>query len=754
MTETYTATKTRSARPGWSVTFRHPLRRDTRGKLGLKIRRGLGTTDDLEADKFVSQMNELLSDRRWWSADRRSEAEKVFSPQIVSAFFDGIEVGRVDTNALREALIPFPSRELGYPKIVLLGTTGAGKTTLLRHVIGSSHKIDRFPSTSTAKTTIADTEIITAGGSYEAAITFMSEFEVRAHIDECIEAACLAALDKQQDEKIASAFLVHKEERFRLSYILGEWSEIETSNAEKDEDSFDFEDIAPDEMMNEEGISDDEIETNRRCLNLYISRAKELTTNVATEIERDFGLLEDQTSPDDKAAWLELFSDALFDSEEFSRLALDVKDEIEKRFELIDGTLERSATGWPKVCSFQSDDRNAFLSKVRWFSGNHFQQFGRLLTPLVDGVRVRGPFKPLHQVLGGYDKLILIDGQGLGHTSESASTVSTRVTTRFADADLILLVDSSQQPLQAAPMALLRAIGSSGYTEKLAIAFTHFDLVKGDNLKTLAQKQNHVLAGIANAATTLRKALGAPVALALEKQLEKNVFFLGGLDREIEAIPSGVIGEMKKLLRLMQSSAQPATPVELAPIYVASGLETALRDAIEGFIFPWEARLGLSYRDGIRKENWTRIKALNRRIAGGWGNNEYYELMPVGDLISRLQEELSRWLNNPTDWTRTPKDEEEQAASISPVRRAVFTALHELANNRLVDAHRSDWMTAYLYGGQGSAHTRAVKIAQIYKEAAPSISSAMTKDGRDFVKNIVQIMQSSVENAGGQFNII
>ena len=53
----YKATKTRSNRPGWSVTFRHPRRRDARGKYGLKVRRGLNTTDDVEADRLVAELN-------------------------------------------------------------------------------------------------------------------------------------------------------------------------------------------------------------------------------------------------------------------------------------------------------------------------------------------------------------------------------------------------------------------------------------------------------------------------------------------------------------------------------------------------------------------------------------------------------------------------------------------------------------------------------------------------------------------------
>ena len=101
--DAYVATKTRSSRPGWSVTFRHPLRRDARGKPGLKVRRGLNTTDDKEADALVEQLNRLLADKSWWSADRRADAEREFKLPIVSAFFDGIEVGPFDTAAASRA---------------------------------------------------------------------------------------------------------------------------------------------------------------------------------------------------------------------------------------------------------------------------------------------------------------------------------------------------------------------------------------------------------------------------------------------------------------------------------------------------------------------------------------------------------------------------------------------------------------------------------------------------------------------------
>jgi hypothetical protein len=752
MEDSYSATKTRSGRPGWSVIFRHPLRRDARAKPGLKIRRGLNTTDDAQADELVAQLNILLGDRSWWSADRRGDAEREFAPQIVSAFFDGIETGRVDTAQLRDTRIPLPGRDDGYARVLLVGTTGAGKTTLLRHLIGSSHESDRFPSTSTAKTTISDTEIVTAEGPFAAAVTFMSEFEVRAHIDECIEAACLAATEGQPDAKVAGALLTHREQRFRLSYLLGEWDS--DSEADDDED-FSFDTVVPVAGVpeDEDSVTDAERRSISERLEIYVSRVRALAGEINKQNAADLGLLSEQKSPDDKAAWLELYSDRLFDSEEFARLALDIRDEIEGRFDLLDaGSLERSATGWPVIWTFESADRDAFLRQVRWFSSNHFRQFGRLLTPLVDGIRVRGPFRPAPKELHIADKLVLLDGQGLGHTAESVSSISTRVTKRFAEVDLIVLVDSSQQPMQAAPLALLRAAGSAGYADKIALAFSHFDQVKGDNLQTTGQKRAHVMASVGNAVAGLRQLLGPPVAAALERRLEERVFMFGALDREIGDIPGGVLKEMRRLLVLLQSAAEPEAPTEAAPIYAIGGLELALRDAVESFLRPWEARLGLIYRDGIRTEHWTRIKALSRRFANAW-SDEYDNLRPASDLIGRLQEEISRWLDSPAGWTRVPTDEDERMAALNPVRSGVFNALHELVKARLADQHRSDWMNAYTYSGYGSGSRRAGEIRRIYEDTAPPISSAMKPQARAFLTEVVGIVKSAVEKSGGHFEV-
>ena len=747
----FSASKSRSNRPGWSVTFRHPVREDSRGKKGLKVRRGLGTSDETEADRLVEQLNELLKDERWWYSDRRADAETRFDDVVVSAFFDGMEELSPNSESRRESIISLPGKDDGYSTVLFLGTTGAGKTTLLRHLIGSDHKNDRFPSTSTSKTTTADYEIITAPGSYTAAVTFMSEREVQAHIDECLEEACLEAVQQKSENKIAAALLEHREQRFRLSYVLGDWPDSEMT---EQQDDFDFDDApeVKEEIDPSEIVPRNERERNQETLKGFVSRIKLLTREIEKKCVDSLGELVDQKSADDRAAWLELFGDEVFKHDDFSKLALDIKDEIIGRFSKIkDGELQKSPTDWPELWNIEASDRSQFLTAVRWFSSNHHQQFGRLLTPMVDGIRVKGPL--FSKILDIEDdcRLVLLDGQGLGHTAESVSSVSTRITGKFSDVDMILLVDNAQQPMQAAPLALLRTVGSSGFARKLAIAFTHFDLVEGANLGSFSQKRDHVMGSVGNAIASLRDAVGAGVAGAIERQVDSHSVFLGGLDRETAELPKGFKGQLVQSVEIMQKAINPSETTDCYPKYQFTGLEVAMRDAINAFKNPWEARLGLSYHDGIAKEHWTRIKALSRRLASQWSDG-YDTLRPVADFLARLQEEASKWLDQPSGWTRQPKDDEEREVALDAIREAVFQKLSVLTKNRLIDDKLDKWIEAYSFSGTGSTDKRSRLIGEIHNYAAPDIRAGIGRDAREFLGQLHGILKDAIIKSGGNID--
>ena len=746
----YTATKTRSGRPGWSVIFSHPRRSDARGKFGLKVRRGLGTSDDTKADRLVSQLNELLEDQSWWSLDRRRDAERQFDGIVVKAFFDSMEVGKVQPKERRDEMIPLPTHDDGYARVMLVGTTGAGKTTLLRQLVGSDHNRDRFPSTSTAKTTTADIEIVTGKDRpFKAAITFMSEHEVRCAVEECLEEACESVIRGQDNEGVARALLEHPEQRFRLSYPLGSWQQ-KSSNHET-EDLFDDEESEEDTLPEEEVVPAIELSKNNRRLREYVDRVRKVANEVHDSIMPSMGEYHRIENATRRQEWIEGFTDELYENQTFSRISLDIMDSVRDRFDLIsEGIFEPEEADWPTLWYYENSDRSVFLKQVRRFTGNHHQQFGRLLTPLVDGIRVCGPFQSeLNELQDGPRRLVLIDGEGLGHSAREATSVSTKVTERFRDVNMILLVDNAQSPMQAAPLELLRSVGSSGHGYKIGVAFTHFDQVRGDNLRTGTQKVNHVDASIGNALSSIRESLGAPVTEILKMHLDHRKFYLGGLDRSADKIGRRFVGEIRKLLDIMQHSSEPSEPVQAAPNYSVRRLELALRDAADGFKQPWSGRLGLSYHQGIPKEHWGRIKALCRRIANGW-ENEYSGLRPVADLVRQLQGSISRWLDYPDGWTSEPENEDEKKAAVDNIRQQVFTDIHRLADSRLIGSHPIEWRTAFSgFSGRGSSVGRAKEMSLIYESAAPSIGSVMDLSAQDFLDQVLKIVRDAVEAAGG-----
>src|SRR5439155_13255680 len=89
----YTAKVTRGhSRKFFSVDFRHPVQKDRAGRFGLKVRRGLGTTDANEAERLVAELNQLLADEAFHRPTARAAAqEKGFSEVVIDLFFRDIE---------------------------------------------------------------------------------------------------------------------------------------------------------------------------------------------------------------------------------------------------------------------------------------------------------------------------------------------------------------------------------------------------------------------------------------------------------------------------------------------------------------------------------------------------------------------------------------------------------------------------------------------------------------------------------------
>lgn len=741
---------TTPGRPGFSISFRHPLKLDSKGKPGLKMRRGLGTDDKAKAEVLVAQMNQLLQDESWWATMKHQEALKTFDQRIVDAFFDGIQAGTADSFETRNKIIPLPGKAEGYARTLFVGTTGAGKTSLLRHLIGSDPEIDRFPSTSTAKTTVSDIEVIPSTGEFHAVVTFFSEAVIQANIEDCVLNACAAVWDKQPEDKVADRFLHHPDQRFRLSYLLGSWRKSQPiENADDEWDFGDTTQAITAAASSDEAVSDVDVETLQARLGDYVRRITAIAISTAKAIREELLPDPNSASPEDREAALEIFQSELFADEQLHEIVHDVIDEALLRFTALDSgelTYRSTSSKWPLMWTYSTDDRTDFLKQVRWFSSNFAPSFGKLLTPLVDGIRVMGPLFPTftnHQA-----KVVLLDGQGLGHTPDSSTSVTTHITRRFSEVDAILLVDNAEQPIQAAAQSVLRAVASSGNYNKLLLAFTHFDQVKGLNLPTFVDKRAHVLASVHNYLAKLKEVLNAPIVAAMERMIDGHSFMLGALDGPSIKLPAGVKGQLNQLITFVEKSVEPPPIPDAKPKYDTSGIGFAVQRATNSFQKAWAARLGLSIDATLPTEHWTRIKALNRKISNETGV-EYDSLRPVADLVSRITEEIANFLDNPIDWSRQPADAYEAQQAIAPIRQVVFNRLHQFALQRLVDDHLKDWRRSLEQKGKGSAARRAIDIRGIYELAAPIPGTVNTTSSIEFLHKVRDLVRAAVVENGG-----
>jgi len=752
MEKRFTAALSRSqGRSAWAAIFRHPVRIDPNtGKPGLRVRQGLGTSNETEANELKDQLSELLGDEAFWSLPARAEAEKRFHRRVVEIFYHGMDPEESDFGAIREAIIPLPSsKNSGYRRALLLGTTGAGKTTLLRQLIGTDPETERFPSTSTARTTVHETEVVLAPGPYKAAATFFPIDEVRDHLNECISEAVLSAYRGDGDGEVLRKLLMHVNQRFRFNYVLGNGSQAHDSKDDEDDD----EDLIAEPIDETAADSAIDLEATNALLTRTLTSLRAIAARHGDLLKAELGAIDEK----DQRVVDELFEEELDrrlrEDDEFHRVSDELMDEIELRFSLlVDGTVRRSKQGWPQSWSWETDDRAAFIKMVTRFSSNHAPRFGRLLTPLVNGVRVSGPFLPEWNS-GQQPKLILLDGEGLGHTPKSVASISTSLTRRIEATDAIVLVDNAVQPMQAAPVAAMREMITSGNASKLLLVFTHFDEVKGDNLPNAAAKEQHVLASAESVLAAIGEELGPFAERALRGRLKEACFFVGGIDEHLEATKKSqkrTIDQLQSLLAAVDGIVEKPAPVQAKPVYDRMNLVLAVKNAAESFHDAWWPRLGLVYKPGVSKEHWKRIWALSRRLSTPGYGDEYDNLKPVADLRKQLQDRLYVLLQNPLRWEPAePTDDAEKQQVFDGLANALSAKTLELATRRVRVDRMSQWQIAFNQSGRGSSFVRASIIGeQIYDRAAPIPDVTPSPDRNSFLHEVAAAVESVCEEGG------
>jgi hypothetical protein len=619
---------------------------------------------------------------------------------------------KTESFEIREQHLPLPGKEQGYRSILMLGTFGAGKTTTIRQLLGTHPVKEKFPATNPGKTTIADSEyILTPGGEYSSVITFFDLETIEGHLLENLISAGHGVVKQESDFKLFMRLLDHQGERFRFSYLFG---------APRSDKKDDFDDDS-EELPRLDPRYRDAIEAFQPVIN----GVKELATKTATTAETHGRSM---SWPD---AIVQNYIDEQID-EEFSRSSLkeeflDVAvDLIINRIEAIEyGEYFYDDTGWPLAWRFTSPDRAEFLGKISPFTSNSRKRFGELLFPLVNGVRVSGPFIP-NWADTDY-KFVIADTQGLEH-----SQVGNAQSSDMEKFDFIALVDNSVQPLLAAPWGVVSYLATTGGSKKLRFLFTHFDNVRGDGMETQRERRDYVLAHLENKIQEQSEAIGPVATRELNRKAATDAYYLGALHEVLDTDNPEhalTIRQLKKFLSDISTEEDEEDSDELPiPVYSRKILIEAVKSASSGFRKRWLGYLGIDYNPDYPKAHWATMKALTRRLAEGWAD-EHSHLAPVAQFRTEIETNIFRALSKPDQWTTNGADQDEKDQVVQRIAAELRPKFRDLADHRIAATKRSTWYDAFSQAGTGSSKLRAAIIETgVINQGSPEIYSGQSVD--------------------------
>lgn len=712
---------------GYTVNFRHSVVKDKDGKYGLKVHRGLGTTDAAEAQRLAEELERILSDSYWADSSKRTEAYGHFSEVVVDAYYDPLEgANPIDEDLLNR--IKLPSKEDGYARQTFVGPSGVGKTSLLRLMAGTG--MEKFPTTSTGRTTTCNLELIMSeDADYEIVVTFMSRYLVEMYVLECIEAAlefCISEkcedLEKKRND-ISNRLFTNRDLIFRMSYIIGDLS-LEDKKTDQLDEEFEEEDIEKAPM----NIQQD-IEGLLESVNSYIDCLIQIAQD-KYENNIDIG---DET-----------FNSA--EENDILSLRNGIVEDIMARFRLLEGGEKLNTKGkWTNAWYFKTEDREEFIRTIKRFTSNNWRAWGSLLSPIVKTMRVKGRFKP--EFCEEVPRLVLFDGQGLGHKT-AMSSMPTNVIEYFRKSDGIVIVDNAQQPiLENVKMAIRTAI-EYGYSEKVCFAFTHMDLMAGDNFGNFSDKRHHIWAALDSYISDMRRQNKDVLSETEAVQMMGACFYFSGLNSQ------GITKVSKKygndLIALWKDKLRKSITVDMISLsYDMMTLIAHLKEGIKNYRTAWGNKIGYP----TKKEetvHWSKVRALTRRL-GYFGEDNYQlELMPLADFSASIRTQLNIYLNRPMKVEPNIAEEDKKIILINAIKSTINGKLQDFVKSEMWDEpdQLQRWKDAYDYAGKGSTVKRAVKVNEIFEFAAPQIDLFyynMTDAQKMYISKVIDIVEGTLE---------
>ncbi|EIW19581.1 MULTISPECIES: hypothetical protein [Pelosinus] len=728
----YSARLAKGGANSWVVEFRHPLLRDRQGNIGKKVRRGLGI-DREEAQKIVDEVNQILADENLWTLASKTLVKEKFTEKTNGIFFDQVDDESCsDPWKVRDDYISLPNQDSGYSRIMLLGTTGAGKTTVIRQLIGTDPDETSFPAISAGRTTTCNSEFVFRDSSnWRAVVTFIPRGRVRNLVEECLWEAFKRAVVGEDGKSIMKNLLIHPEQRFRLTYLFGQYK-------------------VPDKRGGQMGRIDEEIPDSAelmRDLDYLLSQIGQLAEDAKEAFTPNSENIDEAID--------QLYSDWIREDTEILNDLVDyIMKKIYSRFEGIGGgQIQRDTTGWPIKWTFETPEKNMLMGYMRLFAGNDGRRFGQLLAPVVNGIRIEGPFKPRWWCEMGVPQIVLIDGEGIGHDSSITTSLPIELTNRFSEVDNIVLVDNASQPMLDIPKVIIKDIAIRGLYSKLSVVYTRFEQVEGSNLLDDDDRRDHVFASQDGAMDALHETYNINIRLTrmLREYLRKRTFFFSQTN-ELKAPSVELQGEVINFLDVCIKTGMNdgKSAMFSFPLYDFGRLVLVITQAESVFMNKWQSLLGLRPSQ-YPPQHWARIKALSNRLALWTGLTRYGDLDPASDLASCLIQGINEFISSPKKWSGEAPSDEVQQEIISKISALISIKLNKIAIKRIKDDNVGLWVAAFNYRGKGSTYQRANTIRNISEKAIPIPKISYETASADLLEELRLYIEEALREVRTEF---
>lgn len=705
-------------------SFRHPVIKDASG-YGRKIQRGAGTSNEEEMRELAEQLQVLLNDEKWHHVSKHMEALEKYDKRVVEAFYDCMP-NVVEINTALDT-IPLPKLEDGYINNALVGMSGGGKTTLLRKLIGTTK--DVFPTTSTNRTTTCDMQIIRCKSEmYEMAVQFVSRNEVEADLFDNIQEAIKYVITRKKecgyidDIELLLTIFNHSEMSTRLTYTLG-MPELNSDDEEDDDHYID------DELVDDFSLPEYQVDADTQDRFLWnIHHRVEAIADRYTDENED---IEHKICNDD----------------EVLLIIEDIITAIIDKFDLLqDGKRTNPKSIWPEGWYYKTQNYSDFIKKAKIFVSDSYKAWGKLLTPLVRAIRLKGPF--IEDEATEVVPMVITDGIGLGHSTNSTS-IPASVLTRCACADVITFVDSAANPMMANTKEALKSLIEYGYADKIIFAFTKMDLVSGNNYRNLADKKQHVFTTLKNYLMFLRKQENTVLSDTEVQSILNNCVYFSYLNKNtISKVTSTGLKQLQSKINEILGKRISTDDVTFS--YEALKLYYYIKESTLTFRKIWAEKTGYSCITN-NTEHWTRIRALSRRL-GVMGQENYCELQPLSDFAAIVQENVNVFINQPESIIPIQTNEEVADELKRLIKRSIGEGFRELNRKRMWidnEPHKG-WENAYKEMGTGSRNRRARIIENIFDIAAPNLADIpnMNEEQELYLKELIQLVETVLEKYG------